>query len=295
MRSFVPFACAALAVVTVACEPSRDDASDTNDSANATSPIDRLPVAERPLDRAALLMAAAKAASATALGRVDADQRRLLDGKRFEVRIRFGCPADLRPAGEPAAVRKGAPSRFDVKFGKVDRMLRIRAAPDLNVEDPLIASIGGETVEEVEGFWLRRPWLLADGCPPVPPAPATETQTEDAPAVTESAKPSAAPAAPARTYRVGIAEFFTDADSRAGRRDGRAYETTKVLGGVQQPSDVGYNLVLSGRLRQLPSGQVITCVPASPDEPPQCVISADFDRVRIEAPNTREILAEWSR
>ncbi len=271
----------------MACEPRGEDATGANDSVNITSPADRLPVAERPLDRAALLMAAARAASAAALGRVDTDQRRLLDGKRFEVRIRFGCPSDLPPTAGSA--------RFEVKFDEIDRMLRIRAAPDIRVDDPLMASIGGETVEAVEGFWLRRPWLLADGCPPAPPPPPADPNPKQAAAETEEKDAAATPPAPAPTYRVGIAEFFTEADSRAGRRDGRAYEATKVLGGVQRPSDIGYNLVLSGRLRQSPSGQVITCIAASPDESPQCLISADFDRVRIEAPATREILAEWSR
>lgn len=295
MRKIVSLACAAVAVATAACEPGAQDAS-ANDSANAASAIDRLPVAERPLDRAALLMAAARAASAVALGQSDTDQRRRLDGKRFEVRIRFGCPADLRPpSGSADPQPQRDPARFDVKFGEVDRMLRIRAAPDLNVGDPLVASIRGETFEAVEGFWLRRPWLLAEGCPPAPPPPPVNANPGDAPAATKGAKAAAASPAPAPTHRVGIAEFFTEADSRAGRRDGRAYETTKVLGGVQRPSDIGYNLVLSGRLRQLPSGQVITCVAANPDEAPQCVISADFDRVRIEAPGTREVLAEWSR
>lgn len=292
MQNFAPLACAALAVAlaTVACRPQGEDGSAANSSANRVSPIDRLPVAERPMDRAALLMAAAKTASAAALGRVDTDERRLLDGKRFEVRIRFGCSADPQPQSGPAA--------FGVRFDEVDRMLRVRAAPDLSLEDPLIASIGGESVEAVEGFWLRRPWLLADGCPRVPaPAPTAEVERDPKEASTASSgtEPDVPPPSPARTYRVGIAEFFTEADSRTARRDGRAYEAAKELGGVQRPSDSGYNLVLSGRLRQLPSGQVISCVAANPDEPPQCVISAHFDRVRIESPSTREILAEWSR
>jgi len=290
MRNFRRLSCAALAVAvaTVACQPQGQEAPGANAGANTVSPIDRLPIAEPPMDRAALLMAAAKAASAAALGQVDVDQRRLLDGKMFEVRIRFGCPADDQAPSGPEA--------FGVRFDEVDRMLRVRAAPDLRLEDPLIASIGGETVEAVEGFWLRRPWLLAEGCPPAPPqTPETKVDSEDRSADSAGKESPVRQSSPARGYMVGIAEFFTEAHSRSARRDGRAYEVVKELGGVQRPSKVGYNLVLSGRLRQLLSGQVISCIAADPNEPPQCVISAQFDRVRIESPSTREILAEWSR
>lgn len=296
MRTFRLLCCAGLALASAACRQQGQDAPAANETANAVSPVDGLAVADTPLDRAALLMAAARAASAAALGQPDADQRRLLDGKRFEVRIRFGCPTGPQPTASDAT--------FAVKFDEVDRMLRVRAAPDLRIGDPRIAAIGGDTVEAVEGFWLHRPWLLAEGCPPAPspaPSPAaspttdTEAGVEVAAAISPGQEPKvpSPPSPPNET--VGIAEFFTMAHSRTARRDGRAYEAVKELGGVQRPSQIGYNLVLSGRLRQLPLGQVIACVAAGPDAPPDCVISAQFDRVRIESPGSREILAEWSR
>ena len=95
--------------------------------------------------------------------------------------------------------------------------------------------------------------------------------------------------------RVGIAQFFTKADSRTGRRDQRAYETTKVLAEGERPSPEGYNFVLSGRLRALPEGRVINCRAPSFDRPPDCVVSAEFDRVWIERPNSKAVVAEWSR
>jgi hypothetical protein len=52
--------------------------------------------------------------------------------------------------------------------------------------------------------------------------------------------------------------------------------------------------VLSGRLKSLEGKGVIRCSTAKgPDQPPDCVISADFDRVWIENPETGERLAEW--
>jgi hypothetical protein len=54
------------------------------------------------------------------------------------------------------------------------------------------------------------------------------------------------------------------------------------------------DLVLTGRLRRLPEGRVILCRPVA-GSPPACVISAEFEQVRIENNITGEQLAQWSR
>ena len=90
-----------------------------------------------------------------------------------------------------------------------------------------------------------------------------------------------------------MAQFFTKTDPRTGRRDDRPYEATKVLAEGEQPSADGYNLVLSGRLRAQPLGRVISCRSSSVDAAPQCIVSAHFDRVWIENPRSKEILASW--
>ena len=105
---------------------------------------------------------------------------------------------------------------------------------------------------------------------------------------------SQTPAPAAASQRVGIAHFFTETDSRVGRRDRRAYEATKVLPEGGQPSRSGYDLVLSGRLEPVAGGKIINCRVRAPNSPPECIVSAQFDRVRIETPGTKEIVAEWS-
>ena len=289
-----------------ACQQTSENAAIENDSENAALPLPPLPVAEPPIGREALLLAAARAASAAALGRNDASWQRELDGKRFEVRIRFGCPASRSVTEEGG--------RFEVRFDEENRTLRLRAAPNLNLNDKTIGGLSSETVEAVEGFWIQRPWLLADGCPRVPQPPQDTRQAEApgrAPAgEDEAVRPQererpgsrteqdakAAEAPPSTSHRrIGIAQFFTDADSRTGRRDHRAYEATKVLKEGEQPSAEGYNLVLSGRLRAQPLGRVISCAVVSVDAPPQCVVSAEFDRVWIEQPGSKQIVAEWGR
>ena len=166
-------------------------------------------------------------------------------GNAVEIRIRFGCPAQPRQQG-----------RFEVRFDEEQRTLRLRAAPDLTLDDPNIAALAASGFEAVEGFWLARPWILADGCPALP------SPSQLAPADAEAAAdtPPAA-VAPAATQRIGIARFFTETDFRTGRRDRRPYEAVSVLAADKQPSAEGYDLVLAGRLRQVPGGRVIACRP----------------------------------
>jgi hypothetical protein len=139
--------------------------------------------------------------------------------------------------------------------------------------------------------------MLADGCPVISRARRTaETRlAPDLPQPQDTPQEPAGDLARAAGYsqRIGIAQFFTGADSRTGRREERAYEASKMLAENERPSPEGYNLVLSGRLRRLPGGQVIACRVASVDAPPECVVSAKFDRVRIEVPSTKNVLAEW--
>ena len=286
-----------------ACRPATQDPPVDNSSENRVLPRPTLPVVDPPMDREALLLAVARAASSAGLGLDDAAVQRKLDGRRFEVRLRFGC----KPDGTAA----DADGRFTVRFDEKDRTLRLSASPDLGLDDVPVEALGktaegasdeANVIEAAEGFWLRRPWLLADGCPPTsPPDQAAMEMRVDASEPGQS-QPATAPGgtsadsgSPSKeaNERVGLAEFYTSTDSRTGRRDERAYEVTKVLGEGEQPSTQGYNLVLSGRLRAKPLGRVISCSIAAPGEPPQCIVSAQLDTVLIERPDSKQVLAKW--
>jgi hypothetical protein len=225
-----------------------------------------IPVGEPPLDREGLLIAVARAASATALGRNDRDAQRQLDGDRFELRLRFGC------GGAPSV---GESESRSWTFDQNERVIRFRLEPDFAGDLPMMEALAGGEFESVEGFWIRRPWLLSAGCP--------ASRTVPPPATTASAADE----------RIGIAQFFTKADPRTHRRDSRAYEATKRLEENEAPSAQGYDLVLAGRLKALPDGRVVVCSAAQPDVPPKCIVSAAFDRVRIERPDTGAMVAEW--
>lgn len=251
----------------------REQPSEEPAAANAIVEAPRpTPVVEPPLDRERLLLAAIRAASAFAAGNKDSEAQRTLDGKRFELRVRFGC-------GDGEDEARGW--RFDEK----NRTLRLRVRQDISEDDIVAASIAGGQFESIEGLWLRRPWLLAATCPATQAPAAVEEPNADA-----AVLPEPVVAAP----RVGVAIFSTAADSRTTRRQKRPYEATKVLGEAEGPSGQGYDFVMAGRLRALPDARVIACSSESADLPPTCIISVHIDRVWIERPDTREQIAEWT-
>jgi hypothetical protein len=298
--------CLVAVAVVASCGPRSED---ENGAANTAAPVAEnlsslVPVPEPPFDRAGLLAAVVQAASATAAGADDTEAQRALDGRQFEIRIRFGCKG---PSEELADDWLGW------SLGNEGKTLRVRAAPTIAADDPLVRKIVGEAkFEAVEGFWIPRPWLLQAVCPagqlPVaaePTAPQTaeneapQRQTaspEPAPKEKEATPLETAPSEPVPKWpRIGLAQFYLESDSRRGRRDGRAYEAVKPLGEGQTVGAEGFNLVLSGRLKANPGRKVIQCAAANPDSPPECLTSAEFDRVWIESPVSKNVIAEWTR
>lgn len=250
-------------------------AGEGNDGADAI-----LPVAEPPLDREALLILAMRAANREALGMRDGVEQRSLDGKLFEWRIRFGCEGPV----------EGKQPDLGWSVDSAKSTLRLRAAPDVEADDPLVQATGGKQgFEAVEGFWIPRPWLLAAACPvrsKPPAAPATQEPAGPTNDVPGSVKERAA-------GRIGIAQFFSPADSRTHRRSGRAYEAVVNLEPDGQVAGRGFNLILSGRLRALADGRVIACASPDPDRRPDCIIAVAINEVRMERPDGGAVLARW--
>ena len=264
---------AAAALALAGCEASRPQeenhaAPGNNVAESAAAPI---PAPEPPLDRERLLLAVAQARSAYAAGADDRTSQAEFDGDRFELRIRFGC-------GAPPAEAAGNPS---VRHDPEARTVELSASPNLGLADPVVSAMAGEGIEAVEGIWLARPWLLQPACTP---AAATTPQVPggDAP-----------PQAP---REIGIAQFFTPDDSRIGRRGNRSYRHVIRLEQGQDPArPQGYDLVLSGRLRAGPAGRVIRCTAPDPAAMPACLIAAEFEEVRMEDAERRQVLARWRR
>ena len=276
-----------LAALTMlcACQPA---AQDPGNLQNAEEPTLNATVVPRPqpaLDRAAIFAAVTQAASAEAAGTDHSEAQRALDGRQFEIRIRFGCK------GPSTQLRE---EWLGWSFDREKGTLRVRAMPTLSAEEELVKALGGDQFEAVEGFWIPRPWLLEAACPataavssaPAEPALDAEPQAAEAEStlITEPVP---------RGPRIGIAQFFTETDPRTGRRSMRPYEAVKTLGPDQPVGSQGFNLVLSGRLKALADKRVVACVAKGADSPPECIVSVDFDRVWIEKPEDREVIAEW--
>lgn len=261
----------ASAVVLAAC--GRSAAPEPAPEGEAQASTELPPVTEPPLDRERLLFAVARAASDFATGRNDRERQLQLDGRRFEVRLRFGCE------GDDMATRRWS-------FDEPSRVLRIRVEPELSATGLAIEALGLEPFEAVEGFWIRRPWLLQAAC-------STRRAPPESDAEGRSSSKEGGEELGAEQPRIGIAHFFTEQDSRTLRRDNRAYEATIRLANEEEPSTTGYDLVLSGRLTRMPDGRVIACAGGVASVPPRCIVSADFDRVTLARPD-RTVVAEWS-
>lgn len=271
-------AAAALAASFMAGGCSVDDPKDAADNIAAVEkPAEPLPVIEAPYNRARMLLTVMRAASAHATGQNDAATQRTLDGKQFEFRLRFGCSGQ-GPLGD-----------YGWSVDPDGKTLRLRAVPTLSLEDEVVRTVAGEKVEAAEGFWLNRPWLLQAACP-VSRLP-NQSRVQSSSSQNSDAKPP--PPDRTENQRVGVAQFFGSEDSRTRQRLGQAFEAVVQLKEGQKVGADGFNLILSGRLRATKDGRVILCSGDDPDQPPDCIVSAAIDRVQIENPEDKAILAEW--
>jgi hypothetical protein len=243
-------------------DPAGGNASTPAEQQNSALALPEVLPAPRPeLDRAALLMAVARAASAHATGQQD---RQNLAGRRFTLKIRFGC-------GQKGGAGTGP---ISWTYDEVEQRLTIRARPDIDAEAAGLGEDDEDGIEAVEGFWIPQPWLLTDAC-------ATAADEAEGPAAESSPT-------------VGIAHYFTAQDSRVQRRSERSYEIVRRAEPAIVPPGAGFNLVLEGRLEAWPQGQVIRCRGTGSDARPVCVISAEFDRVAFENPQNGLTIAQWS-
>jgi hypothetical protein len=270
-----PRTAVALVLIGLAgCRPEAGPAPEEQPVRNETA--DKAPIAlpqpERPLDREGVLIAAIRARSAAAAGADDRAAQAELDGKRFEFRIVLGC--NLAAAGQA-----GADAIYDAERRRVELSVR----PDAALTDPAVAAAAAGGYEAAEGFWIAEPWLLVPHCvgaaPPVGTGPA----------------PADGEAAAMRAGGVALVQYFTPAEPRSQRRNGRPYAAGQTLAeGSAAPEPGSWQLVLSGRLQALgQSGKVIACQPVGPGAAPACTISVRFDRVAIEKRTSGERLAEW--
>ncbi len=239
-----------------------------------------------PLSRADLIDAAARAADAYSRGVATPLDDVDLVGRRFTVRLPFGC-------GGPKGDESKAPMRWN--YDVEQETLRASVRPEVWTQAGFIRSLAeGVEFEAAEGFWIVRPWLRAGDCPRQPSMrPDQPTSQNPAPKNRRESESSHPVASPVHA-RLALAELFAPGSPRAGRRNGRAYDVVTKLA----PGDIdlqrGLRLLIEGRLAALPAGQPIACRAVSTEEPPSCLISVRFDRIAITDASGERVLAEWA-
>lgn len=227
------------------------------------------PVLNPSLDRRAILTAIARAASDYAAGTAPAPDT--LAGRSFDISLAFGCD------GAQAAPAEGAGDGLGRWSREGDpETIRLSLTPGDWTRSALIAGAGQGSWEAVEGFWIARPWMSADGCPSIRADPL-----------------GSGPVAPS-PQTAGLAAVFEKGGSRLGRRNGRAYTHTVRASGDPPPAapEGGYRVRMQGRISAFPDGRAIRCRAARPDQRPVCVAAVELDRVAFQTA-AGDVLSEW--
>jgi len=257
-----------LAVVGYLMSRSRPAPAGTPRAA-APPTVAALPRPEPPLNRAELVTAANTAAADYASGGAPPPASAAMVGRRFSIRIPFGCEG-------PRVVASSA--QASVEYDAARKTVTLAAQPAILTTLPLIQQLkDASKVEDAEGFWIPRPWSLSEACPPRRDIPAPATPTP--------------PAAPT----LGLVQLFEAGGSRVLRRDGRPYQHVRKVD-QQEPTLLShtYSLLLEGRIVGYGDGQAIHCWAESPDHRPLCLYAVAFDHVAFEDAESGKVLAEWA-
>jgi len=210
------------------------------------------------LQRADLIRLAAAAANEFAGGPMVEDT---LEGKRFVIRIPFGC-------GGLGSDEKRA---YGARYTPDDRTLRISVAPEDWTRMPWVSSeLSRRGADGAEGWWIPRPWTQSETCPADPSDPANTASS------------------------LGIAQLFDADSSRVGQRRGRPLEATVQLDADKPELDKGLRIVVEGRVaRWLTSRETVLCWAVQAYERPLCLISAKIDLIAVENASNGDRLADW--
>lgn len=238
----------------------------------APAPVEQnsqTPVLSPALDRRAILSAIAQAASNYAAGaRAEPDT---MAGRPFDISLVFGC------GGPTVAPPEGAGDGLARWSWQGDReAIRLGLTPEDWTRSALIADASQDAWEAVEGFWIPRPWMSAEGCPSIKADPL-----------------ASGPVAPS-PQTAGLAAVFEKGGSRLGRRNGRAYAHVVRSSGdtPSAPPEGGYTVRMQGRIAAFPDGRAIRCRATHPDQRPVCVAAVQLDRVAFQTAGG-DVLSEW--
>jgi hypothetical protein len=249
------------------------------------SPAPAIPPPARPLDRAELIDAADRAADAAASGRAFPEDLADLVGRRFVLRIPFGCGA--------AGVQNES-TNSSWSYDASEQTLRASVTLQTWSDDARVRELAGPLAyEAAEGFWISQPWIRSGDCPLQPGTRAAQSDQIQGDRDVGPGPPSEPTIAPARET-LGIAEFFLPGSPRAARRRGRPYTLSVKIDPENVDLSRGLRVLIEGRLLAFPGGSPFACSIESSDLRPLCLIRADMTKVAISGASDERTLAEWS-
>jgi hypothetical protein len=261
LRNSIRIAALVVAVGATACsqEPPNNEANASETAEPKTgNVVEDSALPDLPLDRQGLLIAMLQASSAAINGASDAKQQEALKGRRFEVRMRFGCPG-----GSTTLERRWS-------HDKASDALRVSVRPELDHEigAPVGESDAQPPARHERGFLVPSPTLLSAGCPNAEYA-AAQANTN---------------------LRFGIVQR-TDPQGARSRQLLESYEVTKKIAPEQVPPE-GLDLIVRGRLETGGEGP-IRCAPRGGIA--ECLALSTIDLVSIEDPSNGRLIAEWGQ
>ena len=235
----------------------------------APAPEPAAPAPPPPLDRRALIDGARESGAALAATGVLPPPDAALGGRKFTVRIPFGCNG----------LQIGAsPSQASLSYDADNKSMTLSAQPNVWTQLSLVQGLPNlDDIDAVEGFWIPRPWSYSDSCPPRVEYPAVVTPT------------------PPTAQTLGLARFFGKGDSRVLQHADHPFTFTRKLpDGDLSALNHGYILLLSGRIGSYQDGRALHCWMEASDHHPICLYSVIFDHIAFEDASTGETLAEWN-
>jgi len=226
------------------------------------------PSRDSTLERADLLALAAQAADAFASGMPAPPSNADVAGKRFELRLPFGCQG-------PADAESNAAMRW--RYDDEAKALRVHVAPVVWSKGDWAPTAQPSAAEPVRGFWIARPWTASEICP------ASEA----------NATPTGAEPVTLAGQTLAIAEYPEATDVSNDRRD-LVFETVLRVSRDEVQADHGLQLHLTGRISANAGQGSIRCrQPGGSEQRPICVVAVDFEQATVENPRTGKALAVW--
>lgn len=234
-------------------EPAAPDAAQPNVDPPGVPQPDPL------LDRAALIDAAADAASAYASGAGLGDVHAQLAGRRFRMNLPFGCAGPMEPE---RAIANGW--RVDDE----GRTLRIGLTRrNWTLED-----------RSLNGFLIDLPWIRTPVCPAQP--------------ASETADPAGGEALPVVERETLALVEEVDPEARGGRPQ-RAYRADVRVTAAEAPvAGAGLRLRIDGRLSGSGLPPVL-CRHEGTGLRPMCFLVARFESVAVTSASGERVFAEW--